>query len=79
MIFEIGGKDFHFNWNRNRENAPYIYFEGKLYYSITMNVYSGKEVKLCDPEYVDLRPNLNILIPQKVTIKEYNYLKKQNV
>jgi len=53
-VFVLNNKKFQLAWNGNRENPPFIFYDGKIYYSIEMNVWSEEDIKSAQCEYIDI-------------------------
>ena len=53
-IFVLNKKKFVLAWNGNRENPPFIFYDGKIYYSIEMNINSEEDIKSAQCEFIDI-------------------------
>lgn len=58
-IFIIDERKFELSWNRNRETAPFILYNKKLYYSIELNTIDSFRIMNSKYEYINLEKYLS--------------------
>jgi hypothetical protein len=56
--FRLGGIDFILAWNANRENPPFIHYQGKIYYTIEKKLNSQAGINAAKCESADIQKYL---------------------